>query len=77
MELTFYKDNNINKPIKKELNDLVKQYSKHLKNEENVHEKEHSQMLIWFLGEFGSWDFDIWEIEHHFFKAYKKTVWGE
>ena len=47
MELTFYKDNNINKPIKKDLNDLVKQYSKHLKNEENVHEKEHSQMLIY------------------------------
>ncbi len=76
MELTFYKDSRKDKAIKKDLNDLVKQYSKYLENEENVHQKEHYPMLLNFLTDIGSWNFDIWEIEHHFFKAYEKITEG-
>ena len=74
MEFTFYKNNLSDKPVVIALDEIISKYKTHLETIESIDTICWQTDALSFLTQFGSFDFDVAQIEEHFYKAYQQAI---
>ena len=74
MKLTFYENNEIDKSIEIDINELIKRYEEYLKNRFDLFQRANFTHLLFFFSEIGSFTFEVEKVENYFYKTYLKMT---